>query len=93
MNKPVRWRDLRLGVFFLLGTAVFMTSLFIVGTNQHLFRRKYDLYGYVANAQGLARGAVITLSGLEVGRVSNLSFAARDSLQAIELTLEIERRF
>ncbi|NNF07063.1 MAG: MCE family protein, partial [Candidatus Eisenbacteria bacterium] len=94
MSEPTpAWRNLKLGVFFLLGLVVFMGSLFIVGTNQHLFRGKYDLKLYLDNAQGLNRGAMIALSGLQIGRVKDLTFANRDSILAIEVLLNIEKRY
>jgi len=90
-RQPPGWRNLRVGIFFLLSTVILLAFLFVVGTNQHLFTRHYDLVLHLSNTQGLARGAQVTLSGLEVGRVSDIRFAELDTTRALEVVMAIER--
>ncbi len=86
------WRNLRLGVFFLFSTVALVGFLFIVGTNQRIFTRSYELKIHLSNAQGLSEGAMVSLSGLEIGRVSEIGFVRADTSQVLEVTMEIERR-
>ncbi len=90
-SQPPGWRNLRLGIFFLISTALLVGFLFVVGTNQHLFQRHYNLEVYLSNAQGISKGSAVTLSGLEVGKVADIRFAQLDTSRALEFTLTIER--
>ncbi len=90
-RQPPAWRDLRIGIFFLASTILLLVFLFVVGTNQHLFTRHYDLKLYLGNTQGLSKGAQVTLSGLEVGRVTDIRFVERDTAQVLELNLSLDR--
>jgi phospholipid/cholesterol/gamma-HCH transport system substrate-binding protein len=90
-RQPPGWRNLRVGAFFLLSTVILLGFLFVVGTNQHLFTRHYDLVLHLSNTQGLAKGAQVTLSGLEVGRVSDIRFVDLDTTRALEVIMAIER--
>jgi phospholipid/cholesterol/gamma-HCH transport system substrate-binding protein len=87
------WRNLRLGVFFLLSTTALVGFLLVVGTNQRIFTRSYSLKLHLTNAQGISEGAVVSLSGLEVGRVSEIRFIHSDSTQVLEVTMEVERKY
>lgn len=90
-RQPPGWRTLRVGIFFLLSTVILLGFLFVVGTNQHLFTRHYDLVLELSNTQGLAKGARVALSGLEVGRVSDIRFVDLDTTRALQVTMAIER--
>ena len=92
-TKNPAWSQLRLGLFFLAGLAVLMTSLFIVGTNQQLFARKYSVHIYLDNAQGLSRGALVALSGMEIGRVTDMEFTQHSGENKIKATLSIQEEF
>lgn len=87
------WRDLRLGVFFTLSTVVLVGFLFVVGTNRRIFERAYELRLYLTNAQGLAKGSVVSLSGLEIGRVSELTFVRQDTAQVLQVSMTLSHRY
>ena len=55
------WRNLRLGIFFIFSTAALLAFLLVVGTNQRIFTRSYELTIRLNNAQGLSEGAVVEM--------------------------------
>jgi phospholipid/cholesterol/gamma-HCH transport system substrate-binding protein len=87
------WRDLRLGVFFILSAVVLIGFLFVVGTNRRIFERSYELRLYISNAQGLSKGSAVRLSGLKVGRVSEMEFVTQDTARALQVNMTLSRRY
>lgn len=87
------WRDLRLGVFFIVSTVVLVGFLFVVGTNRRIFERAYDLRLYLSNAQGLSEGSMVSLSGLEIGRVTELSFVRQDTTRVLRVNMTLSRKY
>lgn len=86
-RKPPGWRNLRLGIFFLIALAVLVYSLLVVGTNQQIFSRYYELTMRMTNAQGLAAGGMVSLSGLEIGKISEIVFTEENEL---EITIKVQ---
>ena len=86
-SEPPAWRNLRVGVFFLVSFAILVASLLVVGTNTRMFERKYELVMYLPNAQQLDKGAMVALAGLEVGRIKNISLVEKDGTVVVQLKL------
>ena len=87
------WRDLRLGIFFIVSTVVLSGFLLIVGTNRRIFERTYELRLYLSNAQGLSEGSMVSLSGLEIGRVSELEFVRQDTARVLRVDLTMSSKY
>ncbi|MDZ7318696.1 MAG: MlaD family protein [candidate division KSB1 bacterium] len=85
----------KIGVFSLWGLTLFLILfiVYVIGTNQKLFARKYSLYMFVPNSYGLNSGAFITLSGRKVGVVGKLEFQSRHNQAGIQVELKIDRRY
>jgi len=90
-REPPGWRNLRVGIFFLVTTVVLFAALFVVGTNARLFERKYHLTLHLANAQQIGGGAMVALAGYEVGKVSEVRLNPRDDGQVVEIILQLPR--
>lgn len=90
-REPAGWRNLRMGVFFLVSTVVLFVALFIVGTNARLFERKYELSLYLPNAQQLGKGSMVALSGLEIGKVKDVLLTRREDGRNIQVVLALPR--
>lgn len=65
----------------------------MIGSNQKLFTPKYSLYIFLPNIQGLGPGAFVTLSGLKVGVVGEISFTERNNQPGIRIELKINRNY
>jgi phospholipid/cholesterol/gamma-HCH transport system substrate-binding protein len=90
-REPQGWRNLRMGVFFLVSTVVLFAALFIVGTNARLFERKYELSLFLPNAQQLGAGSMVALSGLEIGKVKDIRLTRREDGRNIQVVLALPR--
>lgn len=78
-------RELRVGVFVILGLVGFITVLFLM-TNPATFRGRYMLTTHVEDAQGLRKGDAVQMRGINIGRVHRFDLDGSGVL----ITLEIE---
>lgn len=88
-------RPLKFGVaaFLTFATMLIILIVYIIGSNQRVFDSKYPLYMFLPNVQGLESGAFVTLSGLKVGVVGDLSFSRQEEEQGILIELKINRKY
>jgi phospholipid/cholesterol/gamma-HCH transport system substrate-binding protein len=79
-------REVRIGIFVLLGLVSFFTVLFLL-TDPATLRGRYMLVTELTHAGGIRRGDPVQLRGVNIGRVHSFEMT-RDGRVAI--TLEIE---
>lgn len=70
---------LRLGVFVVIGSALTILIVFLVGSKESLFSETYTVSAYFSNIGGLRNGAPVRLSGISVGSVSEVKFTGESS--------------
>ncbi len=66
-------RNVRTGIFVLIGVVVFMVALFVLGARQQLFQSRVKIYSMYPDVAGLQEGAFVRISGINVGTVSRIS--------------------
>jgi phospholipid/cholesterol/gamma-HCH transport system substrate-binding protein len=77
------------GIFLLVGLAVVMISIFSLGADRALFKSFSSIHARFEQVQGLARGSIVSLSGIVVGNVENIEFI-NDKL---DVTMKIEEKY
>ncbi len=85
-----RNRHLRVGIFVVVALAVLITTVFVIGQERSLFTPKTYLYTSFPDINGLVVGAPVRLAGLDVGRVTGISFSADLERPKARLELAIE---
>jgi phospholipid/cholesterol/gamma-HCH transport system substrate-binding protein len=87
---PTRFRDreLRVGIFVILGVAAILTALFTL-TDAALFRGRYTVRTMVADAGGIRRGDPVQMRGVNVGRVTSFLIAP----EGVSVGLEIDNQY
>lgn len=83
----------RAGVFVALGLALLAVVVFLIGKANQVFERQVSYHMYFENVEGLKTDSPVWLGGLEVGRVTAISFAGDVEDQRIDVKVEISRRF
>ena len=78
-------REIRIGVFVLLGGLAFGAVLFLM-TDPATFRGRYMVATEVIDAGGIRRGDPVQMRGVNIGRVHQFDLTASGVL----ITLEIE---
>jgi phospholipid/cholesterol/gamma-HCH transport system substrate-binding protein len=93
VSKTKQGNELRAGVFVLVGVAIFTAAIFLLGQKSALFTRNTSLYVEFDDISGLAVGAPVRLSGLEVGTVDKISFSSDAHQQKTRVRLRVQTRY
>ncbi len=71
MERSTNYK-VKLGVFVVVGLALFTVGVYMVGKEQNLFSRNIALYAKFKQVNGLQSGSNVRFSGINVGAVSNI---------------------
>jgi len=90
-KKTISYSQLRVGIVVLIALGIFLfTTLYV--TRQGglpLFGGQYTVYSYLGDVNGLKAGAPVHLSGVEVGSVTRVEFAAPDAPRPVKLSIKL----
>lgn len=89
MNASENRRSVIVGVFVLLGIAILVTGIFVLGGQQNHFARTVTVSTTFKDVAGLKAGNNVWFSGVKVGTVKRIEFK---SLEDVEVTLTIEEK-
>ncbi|UII26287.1 MlaD family protein [Fulvivirga maritima] len=84
MEKNVK-RDIRLGVFIVIGIAFFIGMVYFLGSQQQLFGDKVRITTTFKNVSGLQPGNNVRFSGIKVGTVKDIEIATDSTVRAVLL--------
>ena len=76
-------QKIRLGVFVILGTALFVAAVYLIGQRQEMFRKTYTISAYFQNINGLQRGNNVRYSGIDIGTVNDIRMVNDTSIQVM----------
>lgn len=85
-------RNIRIGIFTVIGMAIFGFALLVVGKKSGFFIASYRIHGEFDQVGGLAVGQPVWLSGLEIGLVEGIDLAGPGSAK-IRVTMAIQSRY
>ncbi|MFW5831030.1 MAG: MlaD family protein [Prolixibacteraceae bacterium] len=71
----------RLGIFIVIGIAIFVIAIFIIGKQQNLFNPVFKVTTSFFNISGLQVGNNVRFSGIDVGTVSNIKIINDSTVQ------------
>lgn len=83
--------QLKVGVFVALGLLVLAGSILLLGGDQSFFKSTYRLKTHLADVQGLGPGSVVSLSGLPIGNVHDISFAGENDM--VQVSMNVDENF
>src|SRR5690242_17751419 len=95
MRTTIRahWARLRV-LFTLLVALVILSTLLYLLSGGGLLRAKATLRTYFEDSGGMEKGAAVTLSGVVVGKVSDVRLShLNDPQRAVEVEISVDRRF
>src|SRR5687767_6866109 len=73
-TRSLAWSQLKVGISAVVAIALATLLVFAVGGESGLFTARYHLKTRFANVTGLKSGAVVRLSGVEIGQVEDVLF-------------------
>ena len=80
-------QKIKTGIFVILGLAVFLAMIFIIGNQKNLFRRTVSLYINYKSVSGLQEGSYVRFAGINIGTV-NLIEITSDTSVRVELVVQ-----
>jgi phospholipid/cholesterol/gamma-HCH transport system substrate-binding protein len=86
-------REVKVGLLMLAAVAVFIAGVFLIGDRQQLFASKVHYSIEFAQTGGLARGASVQLSGVDVGQVKDVVLPEDVTEEKITVEIFIDRRY
>ena len=84
-TRSIVWSELKLGIVGVVALVLAAMIIVAVGGEGGFFPERYPLKARFADAQGLTGGALVRLSGKDVGTVLSAEFQGAD----IEITMEL----
>lgn len=78
------------GLFLVIGVAVVLVTVLMLGGEKKLFSKSAQLYVKFDQVQGLNHGAVVSLAGLPIGNIDGFEFDSETN--KIRVSLSIEKR-
>lgn len=65
-------KNIRVGLFVLLGTALLIIALYLIGAKQNLFGSTFEIEAKFKNVNGLMPGNNVRFTGIDVGTVKSV---------------------
>ncbi len=84
-------REMKVGVFVLMGIIIVGVVVFLIGQERSIFSRHVEYITTFSDVQGLKTGAPIRLSGIDVGTVGEVSHSANLNDPRIHVELSLVR--
>ena len=66
------FKNVRLGLFVIIGTLFLVMALYFIGNNQNLFGSRFTVHAIFKNVSGLQKGNNVRFSGINVGTVRDI---------------------
>ncbi len=89
MDNHTSTFKVRLAIFLMLGIALFIAAIFIIGKQKNLFNTVFKLTTTFYNVNGLQVGSNIRHSGINIGTVDNIKFL-NDSMVQVDMIIRNE---
>lgn len=66
----------KLGMFVIIGVALFMVGIYLIGSNKNLFGETFHLKANFSNVSGLKVGNNVRFAGINIGSVEAIEFVS-----------------
>lgn len=87
--KESKLSKYKVGLTVLIGIAIFIFFILVVGTENNVFTKTYTLNFFVTDLEGLADGSMVTLGGMKIGQVKKFEFSQVNGLNGITVSISL----
>ncbi len=88
----MRSRAVEVGVFIIVGIALFCAGLFLIGSSANLFGAHFVVYTQFNNVSSISKGATVRVAGMDAGQVAGIAIPKSASGE-FRLKLSIDKKF
>ena len=95
MTTPerARQRNVKIGLMITAAMGLLAAFVFFIGSEQKLFSKKYHYEVQFENAQGLAEGNPVHMSGVAIGVVHEIRLPRTAVSKYVEISISVERKY
>jgi phospholipid/cholesterol/gamma-HCH transport system substrate-binding protein len=90
---PEKNIKIKVSLTIFAGILIFLIFILMIGTDNYLFSKTYNLNLYLDDATGLVEGAPVTLGGYKVGDVESVEFIPTKGRESIKIRLRIQEEY
>jgi len=83
MNEPSDKRGIIVGLFILIGIAILIAGILIIGNLHETFKQKMRVAVLFEDVNGLQVGNNVWFSGVKIGTVNNLDFYGKSQVKVV----------
>lgn len=80
-------QKLRLGLFVVTGTVLFIVGVYLIGQRQNMFKKTFTISAYFQNVNGLQNGNNVRYSGIDIGTVKDITMI-NDSTIKVDMNID-----
>lgn len=93
-RKKLAWAELRVGVLVIASFTILIIALLAISGGAGFFTPRYQLRTFFPSADGLRKGSLVWISGIEGGNVTTVNLTASpDPNRAVEVIMQIQKQF
>lgn len=85
--------ELIVGIFVVLGIGLFLGAFFMLGSDNPVFERNYQLHCSFSDISGLREGAMVRVAGMNAGTVIAIGFSETLDDQEIAVVLQLRDQY
>jgi len=85
--KNTSSQKIRLGLFVIIGTLLFIAGVYLIGQRKEMFKKTFSVSAYFHNINGLQKGNNVRYAGIDIGTVKNISMV-NDSTIKIDMSID-----
>ena len=85
--KNTNSQKIRLGLFVIIGTVLFVLGVYLIGQQQNMFKKTFMISAEFQNVNGLQKGNNVRYSGINIGTVKTIEMV-NDSVVKVEMVIE-----
>jgi phospholipid/cholesterol/gamma-HCH transport system substrate-binding protein len=85
--KNTNSQKIRLGLFVIISTVLFVLAVYLIGQKQSMFKKTFTISAYFQNVNGLQKGNNVRYSGINIGTVTAIEMV-NDSTIMVSMTIE-----
>lgn len=93
-RKKLAWAELRVGILVIASFTILVIALLAISGGAGFFTPRYLLRTYFPTADGLRKGSLVWIAGIEGGNVSTVNLtSSSDPNRAVEVVMQIQKQF
>lgn len=93
MKATEAFKNVRLGLFVIVATALLIAGLYLVGSKENLFGNTFAISAEFYDVNGLMPGHNVRLSGIDVGTVKSIEIISDSSVRVTMIIEEGVRQY